>query len=63
MAKRRKRRRRALGILRGAMSETKIKSCRKELRKCLDAGRGTPRMAFGVCKRQHRRCLEGAKRA
>jgi hypothetical protein len=60
MAKKRRRRARA-GILRGAMPEKRIASCRKELRKCLDAGRSTPRLAFKSCKRRHRRCLEGAR--
>jgi hypothetical protein len=60
MAKR-KRRRRA-GLLQGYMSEARIKSCRVELRRCLLSGAKTPRLAWGVCKRRHKRCLDGARR-
>jgi hypothetical protein len=60
----RKRKRRVIN-LRGYTSERRLTGCRVELRRCLDKGKdaGAPaRLALGVCKRRHRRCLEGARR-
>jgi hypothetical protein len=41
----------------GALSEQKIKGCRKELSRCLHKGRTTPGLALKVCKSRHMKCL------